>query len=52
MRPASEPMLTMAPPLRAIIPSSTARVQLIMPQRLSWISRSHSARSFSTKSRS
>src|SRR5499426_1178399 len=52
MRPASEPMLTMAPLLRAIMPSSTARVQLIMPHRLSWISFSHSARSFSTKSRS
>src|SRR6266478_3339390 len=38
--------------LRAITPSSTARVQLIMPQRLSWISFSHSARSFSTKRRS
>src|SRR5215470_157857 len=52
IRPASEPMLTMAPLLRAIMPSSTARVQLIMPQRLSWTSFSHSARSFSTKSRS
>src|SRR5215831_7847556 len=52
MRPASEPMLTMAPLLRAIMPSSTARVQLIMPQRLSCTSFSHSARSFSTKSRS
>ena len=52
MRPASEPMLTMAPPLRAIMPSSTARVQLIMPHRLSWTSFSHSARSFSTKRRS
>src|SRR5215475_8407260 len=51
-RPASEPMLTMAPLLRAIMPSRTARVQLIMPQRLSWTSFSHSARSFSTKSRS
>src|SRR3990167_3650671 len=52
MRPASEPMLTIAPAFRAIMPSSTARVQLIMPQRLSWISRSHSSRVFSTKSRS
>src|SRR5882672_511925 len=52
MRPASEPRLTMAPDFRAIMPSRTARVQLIMPQRLSWISFSHSARSFSTKSRS
>jgi hypothetical protein len=52
MRPASEPRLTMAPALRAIMPSSTARVQLIMPHRLSWISRSHSARSFSTNRRS
>src|SRR5499426_575972 len=52
MRPASEPMLTMAPLLRVIMPSRTARVQLIMPQRLSCTSFSHSARSFSTKSRS
>src|SRR5215470_1839048 len=52
MRPASEPKLTMAPDFRAIMPSSTARVQLIMPQRLSWISFSHSARSFSTNRRS
>src|SRR5262245_10065030 len=52
MRPASEPMLTTAPALRAIMPSSTARVQLIMPHRLSWTSFSHSARSFSTKRRS
>src|SRR5712691_8093413 len=52
MRPASEPKLTTTPPLRAIMPSRTARVQLIMPQRLIWISFSHSARSFSTKSRS
>src|SRR3990170_7726888 len=52
MRPASEPRLTIAPDFRAIIPSRTARVQLIMPQRFSWISRSHSSRVFSTKSRS
>src|SRR3984893_14882216 len=52
MRPASEPRLTMAPDFRAIMPSRTARVQLIMPQRFSWISFSHSARSFSTKRRS
>src|SRR5262245_12749905 len=39
----------MAPRLRAIIPSSTARVQLIMPHRLSWISLSHSSRVFSMK---
>src|SRR6267378_3686978 len=36
MRPASDPRLTMAPDFRAIIPSRTARVQLIMPQRVSW----------------
>src|SRR5262245_22102985 len=42
----------MTPPLRAIIPSSTARVQLIMPHRLSWISLSHSSRVFSVKSAS
>src|SRR5712691_7396268 len=52
MRPASDPMLTTAPPRRAIMPSSTARVQWIMPQRLSWTSRSHSSRAFSTKSAS
>ena len=52
MRPASEPMLTMAPPLRAIMPSSTARVQLIMDQRLICTSFSHSSRVFSMKSAS
>src|SRR5712691_2568169 len=49
MRPASEPMLTTAPRWRAIIPSSAARVQLIIPHRLICTSRSHSSRVFSTK---
>ena len=52
MRPASEPMLTMAPAFFSIMPSRTARVQLIMPQRLSCTSLSHSSRVFSMKSRS
>ena len=46
---ASEAMLTTVPPERLIIPSNTARVQLIMPHRLTWTSCSHSARGFSTR---
>src|SRR3989454_3052666 len=52
MRPASDPIDTMRPYPRSTIGSSTARTQLMKPHVSIAISRSHSARGLSVKSRS